>query len=214
MAHRLLYIEASPRGPNSASAALAGHFIDEVRSNEPGLELDHLRLWDEALPELDGALLAAKYAVLARRDLSSDEARAWAEVAELITRVRHADSIVISTPMWNFGIPYKLKHWIDLITQPGLTFAFDAATGYRPLLPATPVTIVLASAGDYATGPSWGRPDLASAYLREALRFIGLQTPEIVLAGPTVGDPPRQEEVRAAAHVALSARAGLHLRPA
>ena len=25
-----------------------------------------------------------------------------------------ADRVLISTPMWNFSIPYKLKHWIDL----------------------------------------------------------------------------------------------------
>ena len=35
--------------------------------------------------------------------------------------------------MWNFGIPYKLKQWIDVITQPGLAFRFDPAQGYLPL---------------------------------------------------------------------------------
>jgi len=25
--------------------------------------------------------------------------------------------VLISTPMWNFGIPYKLKQWFDLIVQ-------------------------------------------------------------------------------------------------
>jgi putative NADPH-quinone reductase len=32
--------------------------------------------------------------------------------------------------MWNFGIPYKLKHYIDVLTQPGQTFNFDPTTGY------------------------------------------------------------------------------------
>ena len=45
-----------------------------------------------------------------------------------------ADRVLISTPMWNFGIPYKLKQWFDLIVQPGLTFRFDPAQGYFPLL--------------------------------------------------------------------------------
>lgn len=213
MTNRLLYVEASPRGADSISTRLASHFIDHLRSTEPELALDHLRLWEEALPELDGPLLAAKYAVLAKRDLSNEEARAWNVVAQLIERVREADSLFVSTPMWNFGIPYKLKHWIDLITQPGLSFSFDPATGYSPLLSPKPLTIILASAGDYATGPSWGRPDLASGYLREALRFIGLEAPEIILAGPTAGDSARQEEARAAARIALNARVAVHRWP-
>ncbi|TVS05393.1 MAG: hypothetical protein EA413_06875 [Cyanobium sp. PLM2.Bin73] len=39
--------------------------------------------------------------------------------------------------MWNFSIPYKLKHWIALVTQPGLSFGFDPATGYYGLITGT-----------------------------------------------------------------------------
>ena len=47
-------------------------------------------------------------------------------------RLSLADRVLISTPMWNFGIPYKLKQCFDLIIQPGLTFRFDPARGYLP----------------------------------------------------------------------------------
>jgi len=90
--------------------------------------------------------------------------------------------------MWNFSIPYRLKHWVDLITQPGLTFTFDPAAGYAPLLRNRPTLVVLASAGDYAAGESRGRPDLATPYLRAALGFIGLTDPIIVAIGPTIGE--------------------------
>jgi FMN-dependent NADH-azoreductase len=212
MARSLLHIEASPRGTASVSTALANYFVDRLRSAEPALRIDRLRLWEEPLPDLDGALLAAKYALLAGRDLDSEEARSWEKVKRLVERVRAADSFILSTPMWNFGIPYKLKHWIDLVTQPGLTFAFDPQTGYRPLLAPRPFTIVLASAGDYSDGPSWGRPDLASDYLREAFRFIGLADPEIVRAGATAGDPVLREQAIVAARATLDAKVGSHLR--
>ncbi|WBY08977.1 NAD(P)H-dependent oxidoreductase [Sphingomonas sp. 7/4-4] len=210
MARNLLHIEASPRGVASVSTVLAEYFVDRLRDAEPALRVDRLRLWEEPLPDLDGALLSAKYAVLAGRDLDSGEARSWEKVRGLVERVRAADSLVLSTPMWNFGIPYKLKHWIDLITQPGLSFAFDPQTGYRPLLSSRPFTIVLASAGDYSEGPSWGRPDLASGYLREAFRFIGLGDPEIVRAGATAGDPGLRERSVTAARATLDARVGAH----
>lgn len=212
MARNLLHIEASPRGEASVSTALAEYLVDRVRDADPELRVDRLRIWEEPLPDLNGALLSAKYAVLAGRDLDSGEARIWEKVRELVARVQAADSLVLSTPMWNFGIPYKLKHWIDLITQPDLSFAFDSQTGYRPLLTPRPFTIVLASAGDYSAGPSWGRPDLASGYLREAFRFIGLGDPEIVRAGSTASDPCLRERAVTAARAALDTQIGSHRR--
>ncbi len=174
MARNLLHIEASPRGAASVSTVLAEYFVDRLREAEPALRVDRLRIWEEPLPDLNGALLSAKYAVLAGRDLDSGEARSWEKVRGLVERVRGADSLLLSTPMWNFGIPYKLKHWIDLITQPGLSFAFDPQTGYRPLLTPRPFTIVAGKRRRLFGMASWGRPDLASGYLREAFRFIGL----------------------------------------
>jgi FMN-dependent NADH-azoreductase len=156
-------------------------------------------VWEEALPEFDGAALDAKYAKLAGRPHGGEEAAAWSEISRMVARLDDADAVLLSTPMWNFGIPYRLKHWIDLVTQPGLTFTFDPATGYSPLLRPRPVTVILASAGDYSSGPSWGRPDLASGYLEAALGFIGLGKPRIIRAGPTVGDPEAREQALARA---------------
>jgi FMN-dependent NADH-azoreductase len=93
--------------------------------------------------------------------------------------------------MWNLSIPYRLKHYIDLVTQPGLSFTFDPESGYSPLLRPRPVVAILASSGDFSEGPSWGRPDLATPYLRHALAFIGLAGLEVVAVGPTVGAPER-----------------------
>ena len=147
-----------------------------------------MKLWEECLPDLDGAALAAKYAILAGQELSEREHSAWQSIRQLVARLDQADALVISTPMWNFGIPYRLKHWFDLVTQPGLSFSFDPKSGYAPLLRDRPVAVILASAGDYSQGPSWGRPDLASPYLQAALAFIGLRNSTIVRVGPTSGD--------------------------
>ena len=152
-------------------------------------------LWKERLPEFDGAMIDAKYARLANRDFNSEEAKTWGVIETMVGRLKTADRVLIATPMWNFGIPYKLKHWIDLITQPGLTFKFDPATGYSPLLPSRPTLVILSSAGDYATGVSRGRPDLATPYLRAALSFIGLTDLTFVPCGPTVVP---EEDVRVA----------------
>ncbi|OGK10273.1 MAG: hypothetical protein A2W80_08310 [Candidatus Riflebacteria bacterium GWC2_50_8] len=35
-----------------------------------------------------------------------------------------ADIIIISVPMWNFGMPYRLKHYLDVIVQPRHLFCY------------------------------------------------------------------------------------------
>jgi FMN-dependent NADH-azoreductase len=49
------------------------------------------------------------------------------------------------------------------------------------------VVAVLASSGDYRSGLSYGRQDLATPYLKAALAFIGLSDATVIGAGPTVG---------------------------
>src|SRR5262249_28507685 len=115
-----------------------------------------------------------------------------------------ADRVVISTPMWNFSIPYKLKHWIDLVSQPGLTFRLDPATGYIPLLKDRPTLVILACGSDFVTGMNRGRIDMASPCLREGLRFGGTRDTLFVLMGPTPGPPEPIFAARERAHQRLT----------
>jgi FMN-dependent NADH-azoreductase len=204
---RCLYIEASPRKDNSASKAAAMAFLCELQREQTGLAIDKLDLWDAGLPEFNGAVIAAKYAKLAGRTMTAEEDEAWQRIGQMADRLRSADAVVVATPMWNFGIPYKLKHWIDLVTQPGLTFSFDPVTGYAPLLLPKPALIILSSAGDYSAGPSRGRPDLVSPYLKEAFKFIGLTDTRIILVGPTIGPAEQVTAARTAARERLIALA-------
>lgn len=200
---RLLHIDASPRGAQSHSHRAAAEFIARLQALHPELTVDRLPVWETDLPAFDGATLSAKYARLAGQPHSAEEARAWSAIEQLVARVAAADRIVIATPMWNLSIPYRLKQLIDLVTQPGLTFSFSPSTGYAPLLAPIPVLVIIASAGDFSQGESWGRPDLATPYLRQALAFIGLRDTRFVPLGPTVGEPELVENGMQVARAAL-----------
>jgi FMN-dependent NADH-azoreductase len=196
----LMHIKASPRDSLSHSTKAAVTFIAALQARRNDIRVIELDVWRVDLPPFDGALIAAKYARLAGRRFTADEARAWEQIEALVHNLDVADLVLISSPMWNLSIPYRLKHYIDLVTQPGLSFTFDPGSGYSPLLRSRPAIAILASSGDFSEGPSWGRPDLATPYLRHALAFIGLAGLEVVAVGPTAGPP---EHVAAAA-----ARAG------
>lgn len=210
---RLLCIEASPRKADAASIAAATLFLDALAAARPDVEIDRLDLWTADLPDFDGTLIAAKYARLAGKAMDADLAAAWDIIAALVARFTSADALVIATPIWNFGIPYKLKHWIDLITQPGLTFTFDPATGYAPIAASRPALVIVASAGDYSAGTSYGRADLATPYLEAALAFLGIENLAVEHLGPTAGPAETVATARARAARRLQARAAAFLEP-
>ena len=125
---KLLHLRCSPR-TSSASSAAAEAFLAKFRQAKPSWDIDLQDLWRETLPEFNGAALEAKYARLGGRPFSGLEGDAFAAVERLALRFSLAERVLISLPMWNFGVPYKLKQWFDLIVQPGLTFSFQPSRG-------------------------------------------------------------------------------------
>jgi FMN-dependent NADH-azoreductase len=183
---KLLHLACSPRS-DSESAAGARLFLDRFRQARPDWEIDVMDLWRDSLPEFAGAILEAKYARLGGRAFTDAQRDQFASAERIAVRFALAERVLISTPMWNFSIPYKLKQWFDVIIQPGLTFRFDPSQGYQPLLKDRPTVVILASGSDYSTGMNRGRTDMATPYLREALRFIGVNDVRFVPIGPTTG---------------------------
>jgi FMN-dependent NADH-azoreductase len=200
---KLLHLACSPR-VDSESAAGARIFLDRFRQTRPDWDVDVMDLWRDSLPEFSGPLLDAKYARI--RGLAFTEAQRdqFAVAERIAVRFALAERVLISTPMWNFGIPYKLKQWFDVIIQPGLTFRFDPSQGYVPLLKDRPTLVILASGSDYTTGMNRGRTDLATPYLREALRFIGVKDVRFVPIGPTTGPIEPIRTARENAHRRLA----------
>jgi FMN-dependent NADH-azoreductase len=196
---KLLHLACSPR-PDSESAAGARVFLDQFRRMRPDWDIDLMDLWRDHLPEFTGAILDAKYARLTGRAFTDAQHDGFAEAERIAIRLSLADRVLISTPMWNFSIPYKLKQWLDVIIQPGLTFRFDPAQGYLPLLKDRPTLVILASGSDFVTGMNRGRIDMATPYLREALRFIGISNVRFVPLGPTTGPAEPIRDARKSAY--------------
>jgi FMN-dependent NADH-azoreductase len=128
---KLLYIEASPRKDRSSSIRVARAFVDEYRRTHPEDMVDMLDLWGVDLPVFDGETVNTKYAILHGDEKTPEQVAAWRPVEEAIERFTSADKYLFSLPMWNFGIPYKLKHFIDVLIQPTYTFSFTPEPGRR-----------------------------------------------------------------------------------
>jgi FMN-dependent NADH-azoreductase len=171
---KLLYVISSPRGEQSESRAIAHEFLDAYRRSDPSLEVDVLDLWSKPLPIYGGPGVAAKMAVFAGQVPSGDQAAAWAEVQRIFARFDAADEYLFTVPMWNHGVPWVLKHLIDTISQPGMVFGFDPATGYTGLLTGKRAVVVYTSAVYHQDAPLAFGADFHRSYFNDWLRWAGI----------------------------------------
>ncbi|MGX5654769.1 FMN-dependent NADH-azoreductase [Geodermatophilus nigrescens] len=177
---RLLHVSASPRGSRSESLALAATFLDTYREANPLDDVDTLDLWDGTLPDFGPAAAAAKMAVFAGEEPQGAAAEAWARAVETFRRFDSHDRYLFSVPMWNAGIPYVLKQFIDVVSQPGMVFSFDPVEGYTGLLTGKKAALVLTSAVyGPGRGPAFGS-DFQAPYLRDWLAWAGITEVEEV----------------------------------
>lgn len=205
----LLYVKASPRGDRSYSGRVAEAFLTAYRETHPDDETVTLDVFTTHLPPFDGFALQAKYAVLHGADQSPEEVRAWEDVRRVAEEFRAADRYLFSVPMWNFGIPYRLKHYLDVLIQPGLTFSFSPETGYTGLVTGKPAVTIYARGGAYS-GPEAAGMDFQKPYLDLALGFMGFRDVRPVVVEPTLaGGPGSADEAleRAIAEAREAARA-------
>lgn len=195
---KLLHIESSPRKERSHSISAAKEFIKGYKAANPNDEVETWDLWAEPLPEFDGKVLNAKYKILHGQDHTDEEAEAWNQIVAVFERFNSADKYLISLPMWNFGIPYKLKHLIDVITQPGLAFSFSPESGYTGLVTGKPVAVAYARGGAYGSEETKGM-DFQKTYMELLLGFIGFTEVNSIIVEPTLAAPEQIESAIVAA---------------
>ena len=191
----VLYVEASPREHRSFSSRVAGEFFDEYRAHHPTVVIDHLKLFEDPLPEFDREAADQKMQQIVARMSGRGDIEPngkWKQVVREIDRLKRADKVVISCPMWNFSIPYRLKLYIDVIVQPGLTFYVDGDGAYRGLVCGKPLQLILASGSSYAerfpASNDGEKTDFQRAYLEHIAKFIGFRDIRVIKIQPTRAD--------------------------
>lgn len=170
----LLHISASPRGEASESLAIARTFLDAYRAAHPEAEIATFDLWDGSLPTFGPAAAAAKMAIFAGGTPVGEEAAAWEAARATFRRFDAADRYLFSVPMWNAGVPYILKQFIDVVSQPGMIFGFDPERGYTGLLRGKKAAVVYTSAvyGE-GRGHAFGE-DFQSTFFEDWLQWAGI----------------------------------------
>ena len=184
----ILQINSSARTDGSRSTQLATSVVARLHAADPAAALVVRDLGRAPHPALDEAALQALFAPPEAR--TPDQAARVALDDALIAELKAADVVVIGVPMYNFGVPAQLKHWIDAIARARVTFAYTEQ-GPVGLLTGKTVYVALTRGGLYRDTAA----DTQVPYLKMVLGFLGMTDVRFVYAeGLAMGE---QAEARA-----------------
>jgi FMN-dependent NADH-azoreductase len=190
---KLLHIIATPRNHVSNTLTISKALLDEIQKQHSDLVIDTVDLFLQDLPAASGDIIEAKYELLSRAQIDDLKRQSWSEVESHIYQFLSADLYLITSPMWNFSIPYVLKFYIDTIVQPQYLFRFTE-TGVEGLAKNKKMICVTTRGSDYSPSSPMHVFDFQEPYLRAIFGFVGITDITFINAQPMDITP----EIRAA----------------
>ncbi|KKC99331.1 MULTISPECIES: FMN-dependent NADH-azoreductase [Photobacterium] len=204
----ILHLDASVRrtdnlvpSHNSISKQIAASFMDVWLTNAPQATVIHRDIGINPPGFISQDWIAAAFTPEPNRTAAQRETLALSD--ELIKEVIAADTILISTPMYNYGLPAALKAWFDQVIRINKTFSFDLERGDFPLSPtlAGKTLVLITSTGEFGFEAGGVREAMnhLGPHIRVMSRYLGVeQTHEISAGYQEFGDSRHQASLKAA----------------
>ena len=189
MNKNLLRIDASARTTSSVSRTLADAVQHAWQTANPNGRVVLRDLVAQPIPHISQDTITGYYTPADQ--LTPELQAATALSDELIAELLAADTLLISTPMYNFSIPSALKAYIDQIVRLNHTFAADE-NGLRGLVADRP-TFIASAAGAVYTGTNIAGLNFEGPYLTTLLGFLGITSVELLSVEGTTMDPQAME---------------------
>ena len=179
-----LIINAHPDPYSSASAT--NRMVAHLLSKLPVGSAQTVNLAETDIQPLDKAVL--EMSVFQGQQPNAEQTALLARLMSVVNQVKSARRLVIAYPMYNFGIPARLKDWLDNLVVPGETFRYGADGTPRGLMSAHKVLLLQASGSVYTDGPM-AQMDFASSYLKTLLGgFLGFASVDTIYAEGTASN--------------------------
>jgi FMN-dependent NADH-azoreductase len=206
---RLLHVISTPRGLASNTARVSSCLLEALLEEDESLRVTTLDLFRADLPSVAGRNIESKYRLMTGQAIDESAMDSWSQIERTIEQFLDADVYMLTVPMWNLGIPYVLKYYIDAIVQPGYLFRYLSDGSVEGLVKGRPMLIVTSSGGDYSSEMMAGL-DFVERYLRAIFGFVGVTDIRFFRAqGMDLGpDLRRSGQRNAIAEVRAFARSG------
>ena len=196
---KLLHVIATPRAHESNTMRVANAFLESLHAKDPDLRVDVVDLFTGDLPAVAGDNIETKYTLMVGQPIDKRHEESWEQIEGLIEHFLSADIYLISTPMWNFSIPYALKYYIDSIIQPGYLYKYNEQGQPVGLVRGKKMICVTSRGGDYSEKSPFHAYDFQEPYLRAIFGFVGIIDMHFINAQPMDVTPELRESALAAA---------------
>jgi FMN-dependent NADH-azoreductase len=191
MPFTVLDVQAMPRGARSRTRKLHDGFLRGLKAARPEAHIvtkDLAHHFDE-LPAFDEWDVEAKFEMMyGQGKLDEAGAKRWSALTALTDELHASNLVLISAPMWNFGVPWMLKRWLDSVVQGRLTFEFVNG-GFNGLLKGRRAVVLTTRDGAYSTG-EYAAWDFHVPYLKAILGLMGLSPIDFVVGEPMINGGP------------------------
>ncbi|MEL6257159.1 MAG: NAD(P)H-dependent oxidoreductase [Bacteroidota bacterium] len=189
---KLLHVNAAPRKELSRTLRVSNTYLSTLQSQHPNLEVKQLDLFEMDLPEISGMDANSLLSIVQGAELSEEAQKSRETTLALAQEFLSYNLILVSSPMWNFSIPYKLKQYIDLIMQPGIMFTYTEE-GPKGLATGKKMIVITSRGSDYSTGGQMADYDFQAPYLRAIFGLAGIYDITFTHAQPMDWGPEMME---------------------
>ncbi len=196
----VLVLTSSALGEASVSSQLVREALDALRDHDPELQITTRDLGSDPIPHLTPDSASA---IRGAEPVNAPQAAARALSDALVAELKAADTVIIGSPMYNFGITSTLKTWFDHVLRAGVTFSYGA-NGPVGLLQGKRAIVVESRGGLYSEGPAKAM-DSQEPHLRNLLGFIGIADVTFVHAEKLGFGPEAREQALTKARAQLGA---------
>jgi len=199
----LLHVKASARFNRSLSRNLGKTFIDSLNKQINTFSITERDLAKKPPPFVTEGWIASAFEKGGR---TKQQEAILSKSDQYIAEIKQSDIIVISTPMYNYGMPATLKAWIDQIARVNETFSFDLSRGDFPIEPTLSgkTLVVLSSTGEFGFEPGEIRESMNHLvpHIKTCAHYLGVDVDHdfyhIGIEYQEFGDKRHKESIKSA----------------
>jgi len=175
----ILFLKTSPKNEGSISTELGEYLVNQLTSVSKSTVTK--RQLDEEIPFINQQIINGLYVDDSQKTVEQKEALKLSDT--IVEDVNNHDTIVISTPIYNYSAPAVLKAWADMVARVNKTFSYTE-NGPVGLLKDKKAYVVISSGGTKVGSEI----DFFTPWMKHFLKFIGITEVEFIAADQLMSD--------------------------
>ena len=175
----ILFLKTSPKEEGSISTEFGEYLVNKLTSVSKSTVTK--RQLDEEIPFINQQIINGLYVDDSQKTVEQKEALKLSDT--IVDDVNNHDTIVISTPIYNFSAPAVLKAWADMVARVNKTFSYTE-NGPVGLLKDKKAYVVISSGGTKVGSEI----DFFTPWMKHFLKFIGITDVKFIAADQLMSD--------------------------